>query len=175
MAAIAYHLPLGDNSLGRQPLVSCFLRGILRVKACYTFESFCLGFGRGSRGVVPGTLLGYCLCFGEVSHSQDGFRFCYYFPDQGRRQQALLVASSCIEFVSIRVKTTLPSDIAHSVVLQAFYPPPFLSVDQEKLNLLCPMRALKCYVHRSAQGRNTDQLLVCFGSPGEVPLLPSRK
>jgi len=29
----------------------------------------------------------------------------------------------------------------YSVVLQAFYPPTFLSVDQEKINFLCPMRA----------------------------------
>jgi len=49
-------------------------------------------------------------------------------------------------------------------VLQAFYPPPFNTPDQERLNLLCPVRALDAYVHRAALWRNFEQLFVCFGS-----------
>lgn len=50
----------------------------------------------------------------------------------------------------------LTTNIECSVVQQAFCPPPFQSVDQEKL---------ECYVHHSAQWHKTDQLLVCFSSP----------
>lgn len=50
----------------------------------------------------------------------------------------------------------LTTNIEYSVVQQAFCPPLFQSVDQEKL---------ECYVHHSAQCQKTDQLLVCFGSP----------
>jgi hypothetical protein len=49
-------------------------------------------------------------------------------------------------------------------VLQAFYPPPFNTPDQEQLNLLCPVRALDAYVHRAALWRKSEQLFVCFGS-----------
>ncbi len=50
-------------------------------------------------------------------------------------------------------------------VLQAFSPPPFREPDQQKLNCMCPVRALDAYVHRAAMWRKADQLLVCFGPP----------
>ncbi len=50
-------------------------------------------------------------------------------------------------------------------VLQAFSPPPFREHDQQKLNCMCPVRALDAYVHRAAMWRKADQLLVCFGPP----------
>jgi len=37
--------------------------------------------------------------------------------------------------------------------------------DQEKLNLLCPVRALDAYVHRVALWRNSEQFFVCIGPP----------
>lgn len=81
--------------------------------------------------------------------------------------QALSVTSSCLEFapVGVNPRPRYLTNIACSVVLHAFYFPPFQLVDQEKLNLGCPVRALQCYVHRSAQWRKIDQQLVCFGSP----------
>ncbi len=56
-------------------------------------------------------------------------------------------------------------------VLQAFSPPPFREHDQQKLNCMCPVRALDAYVHRAAMWRKADQLLACFGPPKEVVLL----
>ncbi len=42
---------------------------------------------------------------------------------------------------------------------------PFGEPDQQKLNCMCPVRALDAYVHRTALWRRVDQLLVCYGPP----------
>ncbi len=52
-------------------------------------------------------------------------------------------------------------------MLQAFFPPPFQNADQERHNLLCPVRALDAYVHRAALWRKNEQLFVCFGPPNK--------
>ncbi len=87
--------------------------------------------------------------------------------------QALSVAPSCLEFAPGMVKAFLhprpgyvpkvPANVARSIMLQAFCPPPFQNVDQARHNLLCPVRALDAYVHRAALWRKNDQLFICFG------------
>ncbi len=47
-------------------------------------------------------------------------------------------------------------------MLQAFSP--FPSSEGDDLRLLCPVRALKMYVDRSSQWRQSLQQLVCFGT-----------
>ncbi len=89
--------------------------------------------------------------------------------------QALSVTPSFIDFAPGLAKAFLypcagyvpkvPSSEPRPVVLQAFCPPPFREPDQEKLNCMCPVRALDVYVHRTALWRKTDQLLVCYGPP----------
>ncbi len=59
----------------------------------------------------------------------------------------------------------VPTSTPAPIVLQAFCPPPFQEAGQEKLNLLCPVRALDTYVHRAAPWHKADQLFVCFGPP----------
>ncbi len=89
--------------------------------------------------------------------------------------QALSVAPSCLEFAPGMVKAFLhprpgyvpkvPANVARSIMLQAFCPPPFQNVDQARHNLLCPVRALDAYVHRAALWHKNEQLFVCFGPP----------
>ncbi len=50
------------------------------------------------------------------------------------------------------------------VTLHSFHPPPFASCEDERLHLLCPVRALKLYLDRSKVWRKSSQLLVCFGA-----------
>ncbi len=50
------------------------------------------------------------------------------------------------------------------VTLHSFHPPPFASSEDERLHMLCPVRALKIYVDRSNIWRKSPQLLVCFGA-----------
>ncbi|KAL0176407.1 hypothetical protein M9458_028737, partial [Cirrhinus mrigala] len=74
--------------------------------------------------------------------------------------QALSVAPSFLEFAPGLSKAFLyprtgyvpkvPSSTSRPVVLQAFCPPPFRDPDQQKLNCMCPVRALDTYVHRAA-------------------------
>jgi len=44
----------------------------------------------------------------------------------------------------------IPTNIPGPIVLQLFCPPPFKDSEQETLNLMCPVRALDTYVHRSS-------------------------
>lgn len=75
------------------------------------------------------------------------------------------VSSFYLEFALSRVKAILQlrlTNFACSLILQAFNPHPFVSVDQDKVNMLCPLVALECYIHQTAQWHKTEQLPVCF-------------
>ncbi len=90
--------------------------------------------------------------------------------------QALSVSKMCMDFAPGLVKVTLrprpgyiPMVLSTSfrsqvVTLHSFHPPPFASSEDEKLHMLCPVRALKLYVDRSKVWRKSSQLLVCFGA-----------
>ncbi len=90
--------------------------------------------------------------------------------------QALSVSEMCMDFAPGLVKVTLrprpgyiPKVLSTSfrsqvVMLHSFHPPPFASSEDEKLHMLCPVRALKLYVDRSKVWRKSSQMLVCFGA-----------
>ncbi len=90
--------------------------------------------------------------------------------------QALSVSEMCMDFSPGLVKVALqprpgyiPKVLSTSfrsqvVTLHSFHPPPFASSEDEKLHMLCPVRALKMYVERSNIWRKSSQLLVCFGA-----------
>src|SRR4029434_8409937 len=50
------------------------------------------------------------------------------------------------------------------IELAVFSPPPFVSAEEEPLNRLCPVRALRCSLERTGAFRQSDQLFVCFGA-----------
>ena len=52
-----------------------------------------------------------------------------------------------------------------TVELKAFHPPPFGSAEESRLNTLCPVRALRVYVNRTASFRGTDQLFLSWATP----------
>ncbi len=90
--------------------------------------------------------------------------------------QALSVSKMCMDFAPGLVKVTLrprpgyiPKVLSTSFrsqvfTLHSFHPPPFALSEDEKLHMLCPVRALKLYVDRSKVWRKSSQLLVCFGT-----------
>ncbi len=90
--------------------------------------------------------------------------------------QALSVSEMCMVFAPDLVKVTLlprpgyvPKVLSTSfhsqvVKLHSFHPPPFASGEDERLHMLCPVRALKIYIDRSKLWRKSPQLLVCFGA-----------
>ncbi|CAM4733226.1 unnamed protein product [Leuciscus chuanchicus] len=178
VAAIgAYHIPLGGMSVGKDPLVSRFLRGTWRLRPAV-------------RSRVPPwdlsiALQGLSLApFEPIEEVPEKFltlKALFLFAISSLKRigdlQALSVAPSCLEFAPGMVKAFLhprpgyipkvPTNVARPIVLQAFCPPPFQNADQEANNLLCPVRALDAYVHRAALWRKSDQLFVCFGSPNK--------
>ncbi len=90
--------------------------------------------------------------------------------------QAFSVSEMCMDFAPGLVKVTLrpkpgyiPKVLSMSfrsqvVTLHSFHPPPFASSEDERLHLLCPVRALKLYVDPSKVWRKSPQLLICFGA-----------
>ncbi|MGH0134155.1 UNVERIFIED_CONTAM: hypothetical protein FKN15_029288 [Acipenser sinensis] len=81
---------------------------------------------------------------------------CCCFRDEGHR-------------VSLRTNPTfLPKVISEvtlnqTVELEAFHPPPFSTEEDQKLNLLCPIRALRNYIDRTKAVCKSDQLFVGHG------------
>ncbi|KAI2663485.1 DNA-directed RNA polymerase subunit beta' [Labeo rohita] len=140
-AILAYHTPLGGLSVGKNPLVTRFLRGVLRppVRHCVptwdpavVFEALCRPPFEpiediSDRWLTIKTALLLALSFGDL--------------------QALSVAPSYLDFHPGLAKAFLyaragfvpkiSSAAPQPVVLHAFCPPPFREPDQQKLNCMC--------------------------------------
>ncbi|KAL0173812.1 hypothetical protein M9458_029780, partial [Cirrhinus mrigala] len=174
-AIAAYHAPLGGLSVGKNPLVTRFLRGALRLRPPV-------------RPLVPSWDLSVvleALCLPpfepieEISDRHLSIKTVLLLALSSLKRvgdlQALSVAPSFLDFAPGLSKAFLypcadyipkvPSSAPRPVVLQAFCPPPFRDPDQQKLNCMCPVRALDTYVHRAAGWRKSDQLFVCYGPP----------
>ncbi len=101
--------------------------------------------------------------------------------------QALSISERCMDFVPGLVKMTLrprpgyvPKVLSTSfrsqvVTRHSFHPPPFASVEDERLHMLCPVRALKIYVDRFSLWRESPQLLVCFSLWGAWSFFTSQR
>ncbi|KAI2668514.1 Transposon Ty3-G Gag-Pol polyprotein [Labeo rohita] len=136
----AYHAPLGGLSVGKNPLVTHFLRGALRLRPPV-------------RPRVPTWDLSVRV--GDLQALSVAPSFLEFAP--GLSMAFLYPRSGYVPKV--------PSSTPRPVVLQAFCPPPFWDPDQQKLNCMCPVQALDTYVHRAARWRKSDQLFVCYGPP----------
>ncbi len=158
MAAIAsYHAPVGGQSVGKDPLITCFLHGVMRLRPrvwsrvppwdlAVVLEALCKPPFEPIEEVSERLLTLKMVLLLAIS----------YLKRVGDLQ-ALSVAPSFLDFAPGLAKAFLypragyvpkvPSSVPRSVVLQAFCPPPFREPDQEKLNCMCPVRA---YVHRTA-------------------------
>ncbi|KAK9957703.1 hypothetical protein ABG768_011926 [Culter alburnus] len=177
VAAIsAFHISLeGGLSVGRDPLVTRFLRGTLRLRPPVRTRVPAWDLAVVLQGLAEAP-------FEPLEEAPERFltlKTIFLLAITSLKRigdlQALSVAPSYLEFAPGMVKAFLhprpgyvpkvPTHVPGPIVLQAFYPPPFKSLDQERLNLLCPVRALDTYVHRAALWRKTDQLFVCYGSP----------
>src|SRR4029434_8668178 len=90
--------------------------------------------------------------------------------------QALSVSPSCLQFSIAGDRVVMRLNAAYTpkvvvtpfrnqvIELAVFSPPPFASPEEERLNKLCPVRALRCYAERTRAFRQSDQLFVCFGA-----------
>ncbi len=186
VAAIsAYHIPLGGMSMGKDPLVSHFLRGTLRLRpaARTRVSTWDLAI------VLQGLSLAAFEPLEEVLDKFLTLKALFLLAISSLKRigdlQTLSVAPSCLEFALGMVKAFLhprpgyvpkvPANVARSIMLQAFCPPPFQNADQERYNLLCPVWTLDAYVHRAARWRKNEQLFVCFGPPNKGPSVSKQR
>ena len=172
-AVAANHEPVLGASLGRHPLVSRFLRGVRRLRP-------------SSRPRLPSWDLSVVLeglleaPFEPLESASEKFltlKSALLLALASLRRvgdlQALSIAPACLEFAPGMSKAILhprpgyvpkvPRMAGCPIILQAYCPPPHESAEQERLHLLCPVRALRTYVHRSSSWRNSSALFVCFG------------
>ena len=90
--------------------------------------------------------------------------------------QALSVSPLCLQFSIAGDRVVMRPNAAYTpkvvatpfrnqvIELAVFSPPPFASAEEERLNKLCPVRALRCYVECTGAFRQSDLLFVCFGA-----------
>ena len=176
VAAIgAFHSPLDGGPLGRHHLVARFLRGARRLRPA--------AHPRVPAWDLAVVLEGLAEAPFEPLESAEArnltLKVAFLLAITSLRRvgdlQALAVTPTCLEFAPGGVKAILhprpgyvpkvPSSGMGSVFLQAFHPPPHATAEEARLHLLCPVRALRIYLDRSAHWRKSDQLLVCFGPP----------
>lgn len=159
-ALAAYHTLLGGVSLGRDPLVTRFLHGTLRLRPAQCTER--------SHGFLPLLLEGLPAApfepIEEVPEKVLTLKAVLLLSVSSLKRfedlKALSVAPTHLEFALGMVKAFIhprpgyvpkvTTNIAAPIVLQAFCHPHFQTSDQENLNLLCPVRALDAYVHKAA-------------------------
>ncbi|KAI2659312.1 tRNA-5-methyluridine(54) 2-sulfurtransferase [Labeo rohita] len=143
-AIAAYHAPLGGLSVGKDPPCLTFPPRCTEAEASCTFSCSLMGLVAGARGSL------------ELGISRP-FQWPLLFWTLRQVWQKLFLHPRSGYIPKV------PSSAPRPVVLQAFCPPPFREPDQQKLNCMCPVRALDTYVHRAARWRKSDQLFVCYG------------
>jgi len=68
----------------------------------------------------------------------------------------------------------VPSNTALPTILQAFHPPPHIKADDERLNLLCSVKALMIYFQRSSRWQKSDYIVQDISLACQVHSLPSQ-
>ncbi len=155
MAAIAaHHAPVGEQSLGRNPLVTRFLQGNRRLRPPVRprMPTWDLAVVLEALSKAPFEPLEEVpLRFLTV---KTVFLLTIFFLKRVGDLQALSVAPSCLEFAPGMARAFLyprpgyvpkvPSVVPQPVILQAFCPTPFRDSDQEKLNCVHTSTELPC-------------------------------
>ncbi len=176
VAAIAARRELDEIPLGRHRMVSAFMRGIRRLRLARPTAVPSWDLSVVLEGLVTAPFEPLESAPERILTLKVTLLLALTSLKRVGDLQALSVSEMCMDFAPGLVKVTLrprPGYIpkvlstsfpSHVVTLHSFHPPPFASSEDEKLHMLCPVRALKLYVDRSKVWRKSSQLLVCFGA-----------
>ncbi len=144
------------------------------MRAAHQSNSPFVGFSYCARGSGHDPFRTTRVSAYQVSDSKDVFLMAITSLKRIGDLQALSISPSCLDFAPGLVKVILhphpnylpkvPFSTMNPVVLEAFCPLPFTTPEQERLHLLCPVRALQIYVHRTSQWRKSEQLFICYGA-----------
>ncbi len=174
VAAIAARRELDEIPLGRHRLVSAFMRGARRLRPVRptAVPSWDLSVVLEGLATAP---------FEPLESASDRIltlKVVLLLALTSLKRvgdlQAFSVSETCMDFGLVKVtlrprpgyipKVLSTSFRSQVVTLHSFHPPPFASSEDERLHMLCPVRALKLYVDRSKVWRKSPQLLICFGA-----------
>ncbi len=176
VAAIAARRELDEIPLGRYRMVSAFMRGVRRLRPVRptAVPSWDLSF------VLKGLVTAPFEPLKSAAERILTLKVVLLLPLTSLKRvgdlQAFSVNEMCMDFAPGLVKVTLrprpgysPKVLSTSfrsqvVTLHSFHPPPFASSEDERLHMLCPVRALKLYVDRSKVWRKSPHILICFGA-----------
>ncbi len=176
VAAIAARRELDEVPLGRHRMVTAFMRGVRRLRpVCPTaVPSWDLSV------VLESLVTAHFEPLESASERILTLKVALLLALTSLKRvgdlQAFSVSETCMDFAPGLVKVTLrprpgyiPKVLSTSfrsqvVTLHSFHPPPFASSEDERLHMLCPVRALKLYMDRSKVWRKSSQLFVCFGA-----------
>ena len=173
LAAIsAYHLGVNNSPVSEHPLVRQFMKGVMHLRPV-------------TRSLVPSWDLTLVL----DALTKDPFEpletvdlkflslktallVALATAKRASDIHALSVNVSCMRFSGNDTRVTVRPNLSflpknfpsgcEPVELVAFHPPPFASEEDERLNCLCPVRALRLYRARTAPFRLGDQLFVAW-------------
>ncbi len=176
VAAIAARRELDEMPLGRHRMVSAFMRGVRRLRPIRPMAVPSWDLSVTLEGLVTAPFEPLESASERILTLKVTLLLALTSLKRVGDLQALSVSEMCMDFAPGLVKVTLrprpgyiPKVLSTSfrsqvVTLHSFHPPPFASSEDEKLHMLCPVRALKLYVDRSKVWRKSSQLLVCFGA-----------
>ncbi len=176
VAAIAAQRELDEIPLGRHRMVSAFMRGVRRLTPVRPMAVPSWDLSVVLEGLVTAPFEPLESASERILTLKVTLLLALTSLKGVGDLQAFSVSETCMDFAPGLVKVTLrprpgyiPKVLSTSfqsqvVTLHSFHPPPFASSEDERLHMLCPVRALKLYVDRSKVWRKSSQLLVCFGA-----------
>ncbi len=176
VAAIAAQRELDEIPLGRHRLVSAFMRGARRLRPVRPTAVPSWDLSVVLEGLVMAPFEPLESASDRILTLKVVLLLALTSLKRVGDLQAFSVSETCMDFAPGLVKVTLrprlgyiPKVLSTSfrsqvVTLHSFHPPPFASSEDERLHMLCPVRALKLYVDRSKVWRKSPQLLICFGA-----------
>ncbi len=176
VAAIAARRELDEIPLGRHRLVSAFMRGARRLRPVRPTAVSSWDLSVVLEGLVTAPFEPLESASDRILTLKVVLLLALTSLKRVGDLQAFSVSETCMDFAPGLVKVTLrprpgyiPKVLSTSfrsqvVTLHSFHPPPFASSEDERLHMLCPVRALKLYVDRSKVWRKSPQLLICFGA-----------
>ncbi len=176
VAAIAARRELDEIPLGRHRLVSAFMRGARRLRPVRPTAVPSWDLSVVLEGLVTAPFEPLESASDRILTLKVVLLLALTSLKRVGDLQAFSVSETCMDFAPGLVKVTLrprlgyiPKVLSTSfrsqvVTLHSFHPPPFASSEDERLHMLCPVRALKLYVDHSKVWRKSPQLLICFGA-----------
>ncbi len=161
VAAIAAQRELDEIPLGRHRMVSAFMRGVRRLRPVRPMAVPSWDLSVILEGLVTAPFEPLESASEQILTLKVAPLLALTSLKRVGDLQAFSVSETCMDFAPGLVKVTLrprpgyiPKVLSASfrsqvVTLHSFHPPPFASSEDERLHMLCPVRALKLYVDRS--------------------------